>query len=176
MGELIERYEVRIVEAGCAPGSARYGIDIDIADDIDAVLPYLNAVLDNAWYDHEGQILIWRGKGQAYAYRPHQIKVARVEEPLRAREIAAEVVEQVNKIWREREQITPRLETRRPPAVFDIFKLLPKSNCKKCGYPTCLAFAAAFRAGEVELDQCLPLCVPEQSEAREKIEKLSATR
>ena len=25
--------------------------------------------------------------------------------------------------------------------ALDIFKLLPKTNCKKCGCPTCLAFA-----------------------------------
>lgn len=36
----------------------------------------------------------------------------------------------------------------------DIFKLLDKSNCKKCGLPTCLAFAAAvFKGGKV-LDEC----------------------
>lgn len=36
----------------------------------------------------------------------------------------------------------------------DIFKLLPKSNCKKCGMPTCLAFAMALAQKKVSLDQC----------------------
>ena len=27
-----------------------------------------------------------------------------------------------------------------------IFKLLPKTNCKECGKPTCLAFAMALAA------------------------------
>lgn len=35
-----------------------------------------------------------------------------------------------------------------------IFKLLPKTNCGKCGYPTCLAFAMALAAGKVELEKC----------------------
>jgi acetyl-CoA decarbonylase/synthase complex subunit gamma len=35
-----------------------------------------------------------------------------------------------------------------------IFKLLPKTNCKKCGQPTCLAFAMALAQKKVSLDQC----------------------
>jgi len=33
-----------------------------------------------------------------------------------------------------------------------IFKLLPKTNCKECKYPTCLAFAMALASGKAELD------------------------
>ena len=35
-----------------------------------------------------------------------------------------------------------------------IFKLLPKTNCGKCGIPTCLAFAMNLAAGKVELAAC----------------------
>jgi acetyl-CoA decarbonylase/synthase complex subunit gamma len=35
-----------------------------------------------------------------------------------------------------------------------IFKLLPKTNCKDCGSPTCLAFAMGLAAGKAELDSC----------------------
>jgi len=35
-----------------------------------------------------------------------------------------------------------------------IFKLLPKTNCKECGSPTCLAFAMALAGGKAELDKC----------------------
>ena len=35
-----------------------------------------------------------------------------------------------------------------------IFKLLPKTNCKECGFPTCLAFAMALAAGKTELEKC----------------------
>jgi len=36
----------------------------------------------------------------------------------------------------------------------EIYKLLPKSNCKLCGVATCLAFAAGVIKGEKRLDQC----------------------
>ncbi|MEA1927229.1 MAG: acetyl-CoA decarbonylase/synthase complex subunit gamma [Candidatus Auribacterota bacterium] len=36
----------------------------------------------------------------------------------------------------------------------DIYKLLPKTNCKDCGFPTCLAFAMKLAAKQASLDQC----------------------
>ncbi|MBC7252396.1 MAG: acetyl-CoA decarbonylase/synthase complex subunit gamma [Actinobacteria bacterium] len=36
----------------------------------------------------------------------------------------------------------------------DIFKKLPKTNCKECGFPTCLAFAMKLAAGQANLDDC----------------------
>jgi len=35
-----------------------------------------------------------------------------------------------------------------------IFKLLPKTNCKECGVPTCLAFAMNLASGKAELEAC----------------------
>ncbi|MEA2016232.1 MAG: acetyl-CoA decarbonylase/synthase complex subunit gamma [Actinomycetota bacterium] len=36
----------------------------------------------------------------------------------------------------------------------EIYKKLPKTNCKDCGFPTCLAFAMQLAAGKVEIDKC----------------------
>ncbi|MCM8803481.1 MAG: acetyl-CoA decarbonylase/synthase complex subunit gamma, partial [Candidatus Omnitrophica bacterium] len=36
----------------------------------------------------------------------------------------------------------------------DIFKYLPKTNCKECGFPTCLAFAMQVAIGKAELGKC----------------------
>lgn len=36
----------------------------------------------------------------------------------------------------------------------DIYKQLPKTNCKDCGFPTCLAFAMKMATGQVSLDKC----------------------
>ncbi|MEW5783659.1 MAG: acetyl-CoA decarbonylase/synthase complex subunit gamma [Bacillota bacterium] len=36
----------------------------------------------------------------------------------------------------------------------EIFKHLPKTNCKECGSPTCLAFAMALASGKASLDAC----------------------
>ena len=36
----------------------------------------------------------------------------------------------------------------------DIYKLLPKTNCKDCAFATCLAFAMALAQKKVSLDKC----------------------
>ena len=36
----------------------------------------------------------------------------------------------------------------------DIYKLLPKTNCKDCGFATCLAFAMALAQKKTSLDKC----------------------
>jgi acetyl-CoA decarbonylase/synthase complex subunit gamma len=51
-----------------------------------------------------------------------------------------------------------------------IFKLLPKTNCKECGVPTCLAFAMNLASGKAELDACPYV----SDEAREKLAEASA--
>ena len=51
-----------------------------------------------------------------------------------------------------------------------IFKLLPKTNCKECGVPTCLAFAMNLASGKAELDSCPYV----SEEAREKLAEASA--
>jgi acetyl-CoA decarbonylase/synthase complex subunit gamma len=52
----------------------------------------------------------------------------------------------------------------------EIFKLLPKTNCKKCGFPTCLAFAMKLAQRQASLDSC-----PDVSEeAKQKLGEASA--
>jgi acetyl-CoA decarbonylase/synthase complex subunit gamma len=43
----------------------------------------------------------------------------------------------------------------------EIFKLLPKTNCKKCGMPTCLAFAMQLAQKRAKLEDCP--CASEQA-------------
>jgi len=38
--------------------------------------------------------------------------------------------------------------------ALEIYKHLPKTNCKKCGYPTCLAFAMKLAIGKAEVEAC----------------------
>ena len=45
-----------------------------------------------------------------------------------------------------------------------IFKLMPKTNCKECGHPTCLAFSMALATAKIALDAC-PYVSDEAKEA-----------
>ena len=51
-----------------------------------------------------------------------------------------------------------------------IFKMLPKTDCKECGHPTCLAFAMALASGKAELSSCPYV----SDEAKEQLAEASA--
>lgn len=41
-----------------------------------------------------------------------------------------------------------------PLTALDIYKLLPKTNCGECGFPTCLAFAMQLATKKAAIDAC----------------------
>jgi len=49
----------------------------------------------------------------------------------------------------------------------DIYKNLPRENCKECGVPTCLAFAMKVAAGQAKLEDCPRLSKEAQAELSE---------
>ena len=51
----------------------------------------------------------------------------------------------------------------------DIYKLLPKTNCKECGFATCLAFAMALAQKKTSLDKCPHV----SAQAKEALESAS---
>ena len=57
-----------------------------------------------------------------------------------------------------------------PLTGLDIYKKLPRENCKECGVPTCLAFAMKVAAGQATLDQCPRL----DEQARDELGEASA--
>ena len=172
MDRLIKDYEVQLVEPACAPGAGRWGALANIASDISAVFPYLNAVLPNAQYDHQNQVLIFKEPGQQYALRPNEVRIARVENLSHAREVISAIVDRINAVWERRSNITPSYTERKLASLLDMYKLLPGTNCRQCGFLTCMAYAADLRKGSARLEQCVPLSQTEYAANREKLLKL----
>jgi ArsR family metal-binding transcriptional regulator len=166
MDKLIEEFKVKVVEPGCSPGSGRFGILIELQNDISEVLPYVNSSVVDGYYDHDNHILIWKEAFQAYAFHPKEIGIARIDDPLQAGQIADELVGKINQIWQNRHNISPSFSERRLPTTIALFKLLPKINCKQCGFSTCLSFDEALRTGQIELETCTALLLPKYADNR----------
>jgi acetyl-CoA decarbonylase/synthase complex subunit gamma len=47
----------------------------------------------------------------------------------------------------------------------DVYKLLPKTNCKECGLENCMAFATKIVNREITIEQCPPLLKKEHEKA-----------
>lgn len=58
--------------------------------------------------------------------------------------------------------------------VLEILKHLPRTNCKECGEPTCMAFASKLLKKETTLQSCPPLFTPEYESKRRDIQELMA--
>jgi acetyl-CoA decarbonylase/synthase complex subunit gamma len=56
----------------------------------------------------------------------------------------------------------------------DVYMLLPRTNCKECGEPNCMAFAAKLVNRAVSLEECPPILKKEQEKAYKKLQEILA--
>jgi acetyl-CoA decarbonylase/synthase complex subunit gamma len=54
----------------------------------------------------------------------------------------------------------------------DVYKLLPKTNCKECDEENCMAFATKIVNREVQIDQCPPLLKKENEKAYGQLKEM----
>ncbi len=143
-----------------------------LKDDISPVFPYLNAELGGWDYDQNNQVVLLKvSAGKWITLQPREIAIrgARDQEELQA--LLEWIKGQINEIYERRDRIPPRYTSQAGLKVMEFFKLLPRTNCKACGYPTCMAYAAALRDGEISLNDCPPLW---EAACRVKLDKLQA--
>jgi len=140
--------------------------------DISPAFPYINAELGGWDYDQINQVLLLKlSDGKWITLHPQKIAMRGLRDIKEAHALIAWIQGQINEIYERRERITPRYAGQAGLKVLEILKLLPMANCKVCGYPTCMAYAAALREGEISLNDC-PLLWEETY--RVKLEKLQA--
>ncbi len=58
------------------------------------------------------------------------------------------------------------------PTVMELYQLLPKTNCKKCGESTCMAFAVALLSRKKKIPECTPILDENFKKQKEKLEAL----
>lgn len=161
---LIETYDLEVFTPPCHPGAERFSAVARLVTDIRDVLPYLNATLRGAFYEPNVPSLRWTKGGHYVAFQPYQIAVSNVEDRDAAiREIEG-IIKLVNRTWERRAEIEPSYEVRRRPTPLEIYKLLPGTNCRRCGQPTCFTFALKLAASQARLAECPPLWEPAQAE------------
>jgi ArsR family metal-binding transcriptional regulator len=140
--------------------------------DISPAFPYVNAELGGWDYDQTNQVLLLKlSDGKWITLHPQKIALRGLRDIPEAQALLVWLQGQINEIYARKEQITPRYSSQAGLKVLEILKLLPMTNCKDCGYATCMAYAAALREGEISLEACNPLG---EEKYREKRLKLAA--
>ena len=82
------------------------------------------------------------------------------------------LIDLVNRTWESRNEITPDITTRQRPTPMAIYKLLPNTNCKQCGEPTCYSFALKLAASQKKLADCPVLLEPKYPEKLAALEEI----
>ena len=86
-----------------------------------------------------------------------RITIAKADEIVDAWRTLEDIRQLAEQTWSDRNAIEPSFEIRRKPPAIEIFKRLPRTNCGRCGDPTCLAFAVKVWTGSAAVRLCLPV-------------------
>lgn len=169
---LVKDYQLDIISPPCKPGAERWNAIAHLSDDISAVLPYLNATLRDCIYDHQSGVLTWQRGGRRIVIRPKEIAVTNLEDREDAWKVVESLVKTINETWERRADIEPDYRKRERLKALDIYKLLPGTNCKACGEPSCFAFALKVTVGEADIERCAPLFTDEYQRQRDELQAL----
>ena len=169
---LIEYYDLEIFTPPCDPGAERYAARARLTVDISEILPYLNATLRGAVYLPEAQALTWKKGGHNIAFHAYEIATSNVDDRDGAEKELKGLIDMINRTWERREEITPDHEMHQRPVPLAIYKLLPNTNCKQCGEPTCYTFAFKLAAAQKKLADCPPLSESQYAEQRTSLEAI----
>lgn len=144
---LLKSYYKEIFRPECNPGFESVHCIAHLDQDISEVLPYLNAVLGGFEYLKDPPAVILRSQGKLITVHGDKIAVNALRDEAEADKILEWLKREINSAWENRDSIEPSYEGAPKPKVIEILKLLPKTNCRECGEPTCMVLAARMAEG-----------------------------
>lgn len=154
---LLNSYTLEIFRSKCNTEARTLHCYAHLSDDVSAVLPYLNTVLGGFSYVQEPPALTLRSSGKLITIHARKIAVNALRDKEQAEKIVAWLQREINDAWENRAEIEPSTESAKQPDLLSVLKLLPKTNCKECGEPTCMVFAVRVTEGVKDQTNCSAL-------------------
>lgn len=139
---LLENYRLEIFNSACDPDAMSVHCHAHLDQDVGQALPYLNTVLGGFTFIQDPPSVTFKAHGKLITVHGRKIAVNALKDEAEARKIVEWLKREINEAWENRDQITPSYQGSPRPQLIEILKLLPKTNCRKCGLPTCMVFAA----------------------------------
>lgn len=127
--------------------------------------PYLNTVLGGFSYTKDPPAVTFKAHGKLITVYANKIAVNAIKDETEAAKIMEWLKREINGAWENRDTIKTSFKGVSRPVIFEIFKLLPKTNCRECGLQTCLVFATRVADGAYGAEGCPPLA----AENKEKL-------
>lgn len=159
---LLKGWTKEITRAACRPEAQTVHCIARLDQPVGAAIPYLNAVLGGYTYIREPPSVTFRSQGKLISVHDDHIAINALQDADEAEKILQWLQREINDAWERRQEITPCYQAAPRPQVMEILRLLPKTNCKKCGLNSCMVFAALAMEGGMVADDC-PELAPEQA-------------
>jgi len=140
--------------AACMADDTKLRFIAQFDKDVSEVMPHLNATVKGAVYTQSIPTLGFQHGHRMVTLYGTRLAVGKTDEIVDTWRTMAWVKDLVNRIWIDRDSIEPCMEERAKPQPLEIFRRLPQTNCRECGEPTCMAFAARLSRGEAALRGC----------------------
>jgi len=166
---LIDGYEMELHCPACEPGAEVWVATVTTTAELSELMPYVNALVEKGDYTPGVPALVWRDGAHKLFLKARQFGINNLRDRVHAESEVARLVLFLNETWDGRESITPDFSTRSKPKVLEVLKLLPRTNCGRCGVPSCMAFAVALTEGNSNLDDCPPLTLGAETDRRERL-------
>jgi ArsR family metal-binding transcriptional regulator len=126
-------------------------------EDVGKALPYLNALLGGHTYFQDPPSVTFKVQGKLITVHSKKIAINALKDEEEATKIIEWLKREINAAWENRGEIEPSYGSAPIPKVFEILKLLPKTNCRECGQTTCMVFASMVSDGAKGAKDCPPL-------------------
>jgi ArsR family metal-binding transcriptional regulator len=160
---LIDTYQLEIFNNECMHSAMSLQCFAHLGSDVSQALPYLNAALGGYEYVTEPPAVTFRIQGKLITVHKQKIAINALKDENEAKKIVEWLIREINDAWEKREKIKPCYAGRPKPKLIEILKLLPKTNCRKCGYPTCMVFASMVVEGAKDQSDCPELAVEKKT-------------
>ncbi|RJQ66450.1 MAG: Fe-S cluster protein [Desulfobacteraceae bacterium] len=154
---LLESYRLEIFNSECMPGAMAVHCFAHLDQDVGEALPYLNTALGGFEYLQNPPSVTFKAQGKLITVHSRKIAINALKDEDEARKIVEWLKREINDAWENRERIVPSFKGAPRPQLIEILKRLPKTNCRECGEPTCMVFAARVAEGAKGIEDCPPL-------------------
>jgi ArsR family metal-binding transcriptional regulator len=138
---LLQGYRKEMFRPKCNHNFQSVHCEAHLDQDVSEVLPYLNTVLGGSDYVKSPPALTLRIHGKLITVHSRAIFINALKDDAEADKILEWLRKEINEAWEMRDEIEPTYDPPPAPQWLEILKLLPKTNCGKCGEPTCTVFA-----------------------------------
>ena len=137
--------------------------------DLTEILPFLNGFLPKPNYQASSNSLVFKKGNVGFTLKDDKIAMTKLVNLTEAYELLDLVKDLINDTYERKSEITPNYNSLKKLGLLQVYNLLPKKNCQKCGEPSCMAFAAKLSKFDCEIDDCPLFKEAEYSNLREKL-------